>query len=801
MILKKVIAGILAVLIILSNISIISFATETAPTVYLNGKKTELTNAPYLDNGIWMMPFKETMDGLGFPVSYDEAAGKYVTFVGPWEACVVPDSEEERFDLVDIELDRATKATDGDVYVQLDYFSKIYNSTVLSTDSSIKINLVYKEEDDGEKLSFDEYVESLPEGELLFDMDDLLTRELKDSLKEVKPVELEGEPFDKAFQFESFVKLNAYWDAATAWYSDKAIMRDDVIVLTFWARCVQSYDESMEASIDMVLEQNQTWDKQFECSDTVGQGWTKFRAAFKSRLDMPVGNASLSIRGGHYRQIFQIADLKVVNYKKNFSGDTFPLSGVGYYEENVSIYKENDYTYYGREEGALWREEALKRIEKHRVRDINVNVKDANGNPVPGATVNADMTRSEFHFGTMSQIKAQTNSIQLGPTQEEIMLKHFNSVSEGNHFKATAIHEAAGYPLGDNFEAARMMKLVADNNLYTRCHTLILGNNTQLGNSRYTETSREEALENAGGRYSELYEYWGDAFDEIDVFTEILREKETLDRDAYANFVQIVKDIDPNSMTFWNEASMDGIEDDWRRVYNCEELVKDLQAFGMPLDGMAFESHYRYAIYPQMSYNQMDYMLKYFDYGTMTEYDLKYRNYTCSNLEFEKISADFLRDALIISYSHPKMVGFQMWLFMDQNHWRGWGPLYDDMMNPRELAVANWEGLVNGEWKTKTSAVTDENGQAKMRGHRGEYDITVTIGGKTAKTTLKVTKDGVNTVNVIYDGNNITTETSEAVVPISRSSREQTFCRWRLNTTRITKEQNGTVCIQIMWQL
>ena len=50
MILKKFIAGILSILIILSNISVISFAAENSPEIYLNGKKTEFANAPYLDN-------------------------------------------------------------------------------------------------------------------------------------------------------------------------------------------------------------------------------------------------------------------------------------------------------------------------------------------------------------------------------------------------------------------------------------------------------------------------------------------------------------------------------------------------------------------------------------------------------------------------------------------------------------------------------------------------------------------------------------------------------------------------------
>ena len=58
-------------------------------------------------------------------------------------------------------------------------------------------------------------------------------------------------------------------------------------------------------------------------------------------------------------------------------------------------------TYKGMEEDALWRKEAIKRIEKYRKNNMTVNVTDKDGNPIQGATVNAKMTRSEFNWGSM----------------------------------------------------------------------------------------------------------------------------------------------------------------------------------------------------------------------------------------------------------------------------------------------------------------------------------------------------------------------------------------------------------------
>ena len=57
------------------------------------------------------------------------------------------------------------------------------------------------------------------------------------------------------------------------------------------------------------------------------------------------------------------------------------------------------------------------------------------------------------------------------------------------------------------------------------------------------------------------------------------------------------------------------------------------------------------------------------------------------------------------------------------------------------------------EWKTKTGGRTDEKGVCAMRGHRGEYEVTVKVGAKEAKTTLKVTEDGEKSVKAFVHTN------------------------------------------------
>ena len=86
-------------------------------------------------------------------------------------------------------------------------------------------------------------------------------------------------------------------------------------------------------------------------------------------------------------------------------------------------------------------------------------------------------------------------------------------------------------------------------------------------------------------------------------------------------------------------------------------------------------------------------------YATWTEYDL------VSTAKDPKVAADveadFLRDAIIIAYSHPKTIGFHMWGFADPNHWRGNAPLYDWYFYQKKDAVKYWDEYVWDKWFTR----------------------------------------------------------------------------------------------------
>lgn len=67
-------------------------------------------------------------------------------------------------------------------------------------------------------------------------------------------------------------------------------------------------------------------------------------------------------------------------------------------------------TYVGEQDGALWREEAKKRIEKYRKKNIAIKVKNQNNLAIDSTKVNISMVENEFNFGTAIRDVSNVNS-------------------------------------------------------------------------------------------------------------------------------------------------------------------------------------------------------------------------------------------------------------------------------------------------------------------------------------------------------------------------------------------------------
>ena len=781
---KRLISLCLCAVLLLSLVPSV-FAAET-PIIYLNGAPATFDTPPVCDDGVWMVPFIETMGKIGVSVEWNKSWEEYRGYIGEVPIAVKPDEKIASWDFIPFDTQRVCKTINDsegnliDIMVEVEFFKNVYDSKISITETEIRISIDVPREDEASELDVDAYLAGI-ESTDVFTTDQVESMVAREDTKNVNAmltqeiVEVEDMHFDKALHLHSNEKRDLAYEIQVSMTSQAHLYTDDICVLTVWLKTLRTQHESGQAKVGFNHEKKVTWKKPLSVEATIpADGWMKFQVAYRIIEELVPGNHQLNFVIGYYNQDLLLGGLTVKNYGQRVDTDILPLGVVG--QKGAGIYEAGNLDYYGREEGALWREEAFKRIEEVRVRDINVNITDENGNPVEGATAKADMTRSEFGWGVMTSAGPHFTWRQDSRFYQSAVKRLFNAVSEGTIFKYGGV---------DEIRAVRTSNFVEENNMYFRCHNVVWDDQHFLESApdseRLTDWTvhsndpEEVVFEKFANHASWMMYNFGHLYDEIDVINEPIAWYEFSDmygRKWMADIVKLVDDIVPDVPLIVNDFGITGDIEVAEKALSVKRVVDELIAMGAPIDGVGVEGHPQVCTYPQLIYNQYDVVAENVDMFTVTEWDMPLA--TTQKTEEVQAQAEFLRDNLIITYSHPKAISFHLWGFYDGNHNLGNGPFYTYTYQPKP-ALQYWKDLVCDEWTTHTSAVSDANGKAAMRGHRGEYEITVDAYGMTAKTTLKVTDKGVNTVNAVVTPDGIKLESSEIVpehvfVPISEDA-------------------------------
>lgn len=117
----------------------------------------------------------------------------------------------------------------------------------------------------------------------------------------------------------------------------------------------------------------------------------------------------------------------------------------------------------------------------------------------------------------------------------------------------------------------------------------------------------------------------------------------------------------------------------------------------------------------------------------MTEFDV--------NITDEQLQADFTPDFYIALFSHPAVEGIMTWGFWERNH-----RLPDAAMVRKDWTLKPnghvWTDLIHKQWSTDAQGEADEAGKCNVRGFLGEYEVTVTFGGRSGVVKTTLLKDG-----------------------------------------------------------
>jgi GH35 family endo-1,4-beta-xylanase len=482
----------------------------------------------------------------------------------------------------------------------------------------------------------------------------------------------------------------------------------DVTHLRFWARTIASQHETAAAEFTVYYQHaGRPYDASFMYTATPGSEWERFDIPFEVLRTYGEGSAELNFAAGLREQTFELAGIEMVHY-----GST---------DVAVEDLPRTSQQYEGRADDAAWRAEALERIEELRTAPLRLQFLDRNGNPVEGGEARVKMTKNAFQFGSAINAEIWVRDTPDAKKYREEALRLFNTASTENGLK---IHR--WYDLQHRWETMQMLADLDAANMTIHGHVLVWPSwrKTRI------DLDRAKAMAEAGDvrmlRWitnefiRDVMIDTQDYIDAWDVMNEPWNNNDfmaILGEDEMASWFRQAEQYRPDADRFINDFGIlngppvgkNGHAQEYLRV--IRKLIDD----DAPLDAIGFQSHFGGPV----GISQLKETIAAFEpFGKrmmITEFDARIAD--------DEAYADYLRDLLILSYSHPQFDGFIMWGFWDETHWLKNAPLFDEDWSPK-AGLRTWEQWVLGEWRTDETVRVAHDGTATTTGHLGTYDVT-----------------------------------------------------------------------------
>jgi GH35 family endo-1,4-beta-xylanase len=578
-------------------------------------------------------------------------------------------------------------------------------------------------------------------------------------------VPAENMPFTKAIRVRTRDYRGEPWGVEIISPPTKPIEANDVLFLTFYIRGLKTQHESGGTRFSVRFQRWGSpwtgWLYMENLTVTVGQGWKKFQYPFVCPVGLPLKKCMVTFWMGYKNQEVEIGGVQLVNYGKKVKVDDLPITSI---------------SYPGRELDATWRKAANERIEKYRKGDLTVTVTNANGQPVPDATVEVKMQKHAFLFGTELNPPALLAKTAEGKTwtpaesalYQSLVKKLFNSVCVA-HFiswrqweRPSVKHEKDAGIQAVDWANENGLKVVGQALIWPKHHSMPddlkgLDKPGDFIQKRIMDHIVDEATAMQGKIYAwmvmnephcvyayQLFERLGGKNLPLEPEPEWRNDwvNTVGGLDKVAEWYKAARRSNPTAKLIINDSGLlTGGGKDQDRIKVSLDFYRRLAKYNTPVDIITEEAHFLSDLTdPAQVVKILDQI--YADQKKefwITEFDV--------NTPDLNLQADYLRDFLTATFSHPSIGAFLLWGFWEPNHWQPQAAMVrqDGSFKP---AAKQWVDLIYKKWWTNETGKTDTHGKFQTRGFLGDYAITITANGKTVETKTFLPKGG-NTIKII----------------------------------------------------
>jgi endo-1,4-beta-xylanase len=531
----------------------------------------------------------------------------------------------------------------------------------------------------------------------------------------VEIVEVEGMPFTKAVQVTTLQPMQQFYHLQFAVVCPQPVHRADLLLVRFHARGTAPEDETGEARGNVYFQHHSPpdWHKLLSVDFRTTSEWRRYDFPFVAGRDYPAGATALCFGLGYGRQEMEIGGVEFVRMAAGTELKDLPRTPVAYA---------------GSEPDAAWRAAAAARIEQHRKGDLKVMVLDDQGQPVPDAAIEVEMTRHAFQFSSVINIPRYLSEGSDIDTYRRKVRELFNATGNENALKWPVWERSGGpYRREDTLAVLRQFR---DEGFHVRGHVMVWPAWRWLPPSirNLRDTPAQERIpELVLDHIRQIGAATRDVVHEWDVINEPRSNHDLMDlfgREIMIDWFKAAREVLPTHDLYINDYAIlntpPGSEN--HRIY--QDTIRFLLEGGAPVTGIGFQGHLgSYLPNPAQVFQTLE------DFAALglkmrvTEFDI--------DILDEDAQARYTRDFMTVIFSHPGVVGFQMWGFWEGAHWRPNGAMYRRNWEPKPNAEV-YRDLVLREWWTRESTTTNPSGVGVVRGFLGDYRVAVGSGDRTA---------------------------------------------------------------------
>lgn len=524
-------------------------------------------------------------------------------------------------------------------------------------------------------------------------------------------VTISGPSFTQAARIATLNPTGLTYSSAMTFSNNRALANGDIVLLHFWMRAIETMDESGNVTLEAYVEgPGPDYTKSTTARIDASAAWKEFFVPFAVNGAYAAGDLGFKFGFGATGrpQVLEIGGIEAWWYGTSRTLSEMPRTS---------------FEYQGRALDAAWRSDAAVRINQYRKNNYDVQVVDSAGVPVAGKRLRIRQNRQAFQWGTaMVAARLMDTAAPANATYRQKILQLFNAGTLENDLKWPPWDGEWGSAYNES-QTLNALAWARGNGLTMRGHVLVWPSVRNLPNSigplvtagdpsvpQRIITHIDDVVPKTAGFLTD-WDVLNEPYDNFDVMQKygysLMAEwfKEARRQDATAGL--FVNDYGILTGGGLNVTKQDAY------AATIQRLIDD----GAPITGIGLQGHFSGT---PTGMNKVWEILQRYATAFPT-LDLRITEFDVST-DDEALQADYLRDFYTLLFSHPNVIGVQMWGFWAGAHWREAAAMYRTDWTEKPIGAAYRDLVLNtfmtDEWRT-----TGPDGRVTGRAFKGGYAI------------------------------------------------------------------------------